>query len=375
MFKLEALRALHGDALILHYGTATNPRYAVIDGGPKGVWEASLQPRLQALRKGNKAVPLRWVLLSHVDEDHVLGLINMLQEIKGVLPKPNDATAFPAALIHNTPGPAAAQAGVATVFTPAVSAIEAKIAAVAALQTTAITTVASYKQGAQLANLARELTIPRNPKDGERRLAGDKLPSTVVGPLKVTVISPTVTTLDKLIKAWKKQLGKDGGIVSSEVETKIQNLSSIVVLVESGTKKMLLTGDALDNDFLDDLDQLGFLDSNGQMRVDVLKLPHHGSKVNNHDRLFETIKAKHYVISADGRFDNPDPPTLERFVRSEKDRACTLWITNGPGEGGSMGKVLDSRYRKLDSLIATHHATRIKVRHPKPEDLSVTISV
>ena len=260
-------------------------------------------------------------------------------------------------------------------FTPAVSAIEAKIAAVAALQTTAITTVASYKQGAQLANLARELTIPRNPKDGERRLAGDKLPSTVVGPLKVTVISPTVTTLDKLIKAWKKQLGKDGGIVSSEVETKIQNLSSIVVLVESGTKKMLLTGDALDNDFLDDLDQLGFLDSNGQMRVDVLKLPHHGSKVNNHDRLFETIKAKHYVISADGRFDNPDPPTLERFVRSEKDRACTLWITNGPGEGGSMGKVLDSRYRKLDRLIATHNATRIKVRHPKPGDLSVTISV
>ena len=171
----------------------------------------------------------------------------------------------------------------------------------------------------------------------------------MVGPLKVTVISPTVTTLDKLIKAWKKQLGKDGGIVSSEVETKIQNLSSIVVLVESGTKKMLLTGDALDNDFLDDLDQLGFLDSNGQIRVDVLKLPHHGSKVNNHDRLFETIKAKHYVISADGRFDNPDPPTLERFVRSEKDRACTLWITNGPGEGGSMGKVLDSRYRKLDT--------------------------
>ncbi len=258
------------------------------------------------------------------------------------------------------------------------SPIEAKIAAVAALQkekTDAITTVASYKQGAQLANLARELTIARNPKDGERRLAGDKLPSTVVGPLKVTVISPTVTTLDKLIKAWKKQLGKDGGIVSSEVETKIQNLSSIVVLIESGTKKMLLTGDALDIDFLDDLDQLGFLDSNGQMRVDVLKLPHHGSKVNNHDRLFETIKAKHYVISADG-----DSTTRTRRRSSDscnrsKDRACTLWITNGPGEDGSMGKVLDSRFGKLDSLISEHDASGIKVRHPKPEDLSVTISV
>src|SRR5262245_60633839 len=250
MFKLEALRALHGDALILHYGTETSPRYAVIDGGPKGVWEASLRPRLQELRKGNKAVPLKWMLLSHVDEDHVLGLSNLLQEIKDALPNPKDATAFPAALIHNTRGPASPQPGVATAHPPVVTDIEAKLAAVAALQSQTIATVASYKQPAQLANLARELTIARNPKDGERRLAGDKLPSSVVTPLKVTVISPTVETLDKLIKAWKKQLGKTGGIVSSEVEHKIQNLSSIVVLVENGKKKMLLTGDALDLDFI-----------------------------------------------------------------------------------------------------------------------------
>ncbi len=105
---------MHGDALILHYGTAAKPRYAVIDGGPRGAWKASLRPRLQALRTGNEAVPLKWMLLSHVDEDHVFGLIELLKEIEDVLPNPTAATAFPAALIHNTPGPAAAQPGVAS---------------------------------------------------------------------------------------------------------------------------------------------------------------------------------------------------------------------------------------------------------------------
>lgn len=385
MFKLEALRALHGDALILHYGSATNPRYAVIDGGPDGVWESSLQPRLQELRRGNKAVPLRWVLLSHVDEDHVLGLIKMLEEIEAVMPQPNDASAFPAALFHNTPGPAAVQPGVAGGFAgstpagvptdPARAKLEAKLAAVASQQQAAMITVASYKQGAQLANLARKLSVARNPDDGERRLTGDKLPRTIVGPLKVTVISPSVTILDKLIRKWKSALGRTGGIVSAEVETKIQNLSSLVVLVESGTKKMLLTGDALDTDVIAGLKELDLLDRNGQLRVDLLKLPHHGSKFNCHDALFETVKAKHYVISADGRFDNPDVPTLERFVRSEKDRACTLWLTTGPQEGGLSATKLNSRYRSLDRLFTKHSATRIKVRHPKPGDLSVTVSL
>ena len=147
------------------------------------------------------------------------------------------------------------------------------------------------------------------------------------------------------------------------------------MLVESGTKKMLLTGDALDLDFIDDLGALGLLNSKGQMTVDLLKLPHHGSQANCHEKLFETIKAKHYVISADGRFGNPDVPTLERFVKSEAKRACTLWLTNGPGEDGLMAETLDSRFEKLDALIAQHHATKIKVRHPKPNDPSVVISL
>ena len=104
MFKLEAVRALHGDALLVHYGTEERPRYALIDGGPAGVWNRWLRPRLQQLRKDDKAVPLQWMLLSHVDEDHVLGLIDLVQELRDAMPRPSTATASSRALFHNTPG-------------------------------------------------------------------------------------------------------------------------------------------------------------------------------------------------------------------------------------------------------------------------------
>lgn len=381
MFKLEALRALHGDALLLHYGTRAKPKYALIDGGPAGVWTASVRPRLQELRKNDKAVPLRWMLLSHIDEDHVLGLIDMVQELVDAMPQPKDATASSRALFHNTPGPPAPQAGVASgpavppqPADPVRAGIEAALVSVAA-HAPPMNTVSSYRQGAELANLALHQAITRNPTTGDRLLAGDELPADIVSPLRVTVISPTVTVLNKLIKKWQDQLGKDGGVITSNVETKIQNLSSIVVLVEKGSKRMLLTGDALDFDVIAGLKELDLLDDNGELHVDLLKLPHHGAEGNCHEELFQTVKAKHYVISADGRHGNPDEPTLERLVESEKDRDCKIWITNGPGEGGLMAATLDARYETLTELIALHNADGIEVRHPSPGDLSVTISL
>jgi hypothetical protein len=55
MFTLEALEARHGDCLLLHWGEAAAPRLALIDGGPSGVFRASLRPRLEALRTARAA--------------------------------------------------------------------------------------------------------------------------------------------------------------------------------------------------------------------------------------------------------------------------------------------------------------------------------
>lgn len=383
MFELEVFRARHGDALLLHYGTRKKPLRALVDGGPGGTWDDVLRPALQDLR-GERALPLRWVMLSHVDDDHVNGLLDLLQELDDAMPHPANATASTAALFHNTPGPPAPQGGVASGAAPALPAdparraVEERIATAAGAQATPMAMVASYQQGADLANLAHGQHIRRNPDTGLRLLAGDALPDEVVEPLKVTVVSPSPAIVDKLVQRWEEDLGKGGGVVTSSVEKKIQNLSSLVALVESGTsrkKRMLLTGDALDFDFIADMKSQGLLDSHDQMKVDLLKLPHHGSKFNCHRELFETVKAKHYVISGDGGHSNPSEETLARFVESEKDRRCTLWLTYGPDEPGTRGATMRRRYAALERLLEEHDATGITVVHPAPGERSLRIKL
>ena len=50
IFTLEALQAKYGDSLLLHYGTKKDPKLIIIDGGPAGVFDKSMRPRLEALK-------------------------------------------------------------------------------------------------------------------------------------------------------------------------------------------------------------------------------------------------------------------------------------------------------------------------------------
>src|SRR5688572_2683304 len=87
MFILEALRAKHGDALLLHYGTEAEPRLAVIDGGPGGVYGAALKPRLMQLREErglDDAEPLEieLMMVSHLDADHITGILELMRGLR-----------------------------------------------------------------------------------------------------------------------------------------------------------------------------------------------------------------------------------------------------------------------------------------------------
>ena len=84
--KLEMLAAKNGDCLILHCGTPTAPAIVLIDGGPAGVWDESLKPRLMEIRTerglgDNQALTIDLVVISHVDDDHINGVTKLLQSI------------------------------------------------------------------------------------------------------------------------------------------------------------------------------------------------------------------------------------------------------------------------------------------------------
>ena len=83
-FTLEAVKAKHGDSLILHYGGEDKPRFILIDGGPPSVYKKFLRPRLNALRQRwypQEPLPLEMVMVSHIDADHIAGILDLTSEL------------------------------------------------------------------------------------------------------------------------------------------------------------------------------------------------------------------------------------------------------------------------------------------------------
>lgn len=78
------------------------------------------------------------------------------------------------------------------------------------------------------------------------------------------------------------------------------------------------------------LSKNAMLDENGKFPVDVLKVPHHGSDRNTSPEFFETVTANYYIISANGRDDNPSLSTLKWILESGKrpSRCKKIILTN-----------------------------------------------
>jgi beta-lactamase superfamily II metal-dependent hydrolase len=92
----------------------------------------------------------------------------------------------------------------------------------------------------------------------------------------------------------------------------------------------LLTGDGRGDHLLQGLERAGLLSPEGTLHVDLLKVPHHGSDRNVTKEFFETVTADIYVVSANGKHDNPDLITLKWMVEAAKEqgRAIEIFATN-----------------------------------------------
>jgi hypothetical protein len=192
--------------------------------------------------------------------------------------------------------------------------------------------IASVPQGRRLRQNAEALSIPVNrtaPLKGLVCAPDDAALEADLGDgLTLTILGPKLGPLKKLRMKWDAEIkrlreaGKldEAGAAGFGDDRSVYNLSSIIVLAERGGKSMLLTGDSLHAHILDGLRSAGKLDGDGRLHVDLLKLPHHGSMRNIDREFFERVTADHYVISANGRDDNPDLGTLEALTAARKER-------------------------------------------------------
>ncbi|MDQ3728438.1 MAG: hypothetical protein M3355_02500, partial [Actinomycetota bacterium] len=298
MFSLEALRAREGDSLLLHFGEAEAPKLILIDGGPSGVYRDALKPRLEQLRgeRGVDSLPVELLMISHVDSDHVRGILDLSREMVDDVTLRESLSVD--SLWHNSFEDALGEEAVAE-LAEVVSARPAEAAEPAGLNAV----VASVGEGRDLRGNAKRLGWPINdgfddlimaPESGREEVEFGELKLTVVGPLEAEVIA--------FRKEWDKEIAKLRAKQAAEgrqadySDDSPWNLASIVCLVELADKRMLLTGDALGSRVLDGLRGAKLLDQNGQLELDLLKVPHHGSERNVTQKFFEALPAEHYLI-------------------------------------------------------------------------------
>ena len=78
MIKVHVIQARYGDCLLLEYGEADRPSFMLIDGGPARNYKERLKPALASLLNGQTVIGD--IVISHVDNDHILGVLDMLTE-------------------------------------------------------------------------------------------------------------------------------------------------------------------------------------------------------------------------------------------------------------------------------------------------------
>lgn len=356
IFTLEALQAKQGDCLILHYGSSDNPRVLLIDGGPGGVYQASLRPRLLEIRDRltpGAALPLAMVMVSHMDDDHVNGVLDLTDEIREAEDDDRSPDFDIEHLWFNAFDDIVGSREIPRISTLETSATVADLMTLipdfSTLDNHIAAVIASTGQGRQLRKDAQFLSIPVNnpfdaPSDDQPPFVrGDTKDSLVdwEDGLMIEVIHPGHQRLVEMQKKWDNDLKKaaregDESIIFASLSDRDKspfNLASIVCLVHCDGKRMLLTGDARGDDIVDGLRRGGNLNDEGRIHVDILKLPHHGSDRNVSRDFFETVTADHYVISGNGEHKNPDKSTLVMLSMATRGRDdFTIHMTNHDGK-------------------------------------------
>jgi hypothetical protein len=340
--RFEALQAEHGDCLFLVFDGPERSHRIIIDGGPNSRTAKTLSERLHLEREkaelpDNETLGVDAVMISHIDDDHIVGVLRLfdeLNELQGNAPLPWR----PRWLLHNSfddlvgesVGGAARVVGGETVLAGLGSNLLAVLGGDGPSEDV-LKILQSYPNGRDLSSAAAALKITRNPPEqAALQFAPDNPRVLVFGDLRMTIVGPLGPQIDRLREEWGdwkagKKPDKTFKGFAKSLDASITNLSSIVVLVEHGEHSLLLTGDAQGPLVLKGLDDAGLL-TKGKLNVDVLKLPHHGSIRNLDEPLLKAVRAKHYVASGNGKYGNPDRATLELLEQAVSGK-FTLHLT------------------------------------------------
>lgn len=358
IFSLDVRRARNGDCLLIHFGSKRKPGLIMIDGGPANVFKPHLEPRLDQIRQARKltsqdALPVDLLLMSHVDDDHIRGILDLTRE---EIDRANAHEPLKLNVLdfwHNSfddmiaSSPAKltemfrthfgeAAVGGGPIPHDAIEKVREESDEPREIVDSGLRVLASIAQGFRLRQDATRLGYPLNSDfDGKLIAARKKAKKvTVAKKVKLTIVGPARTELEALhekhqewLKALEAESKSPPAALAAYLDASVPNLSSLVVLAEQGKKRMLLTGDARGDKILEGLELVGLLKPGKKLNVDILKVPHHGSAHNLDSDFFRRVVAKHYVFSGDGEHGNPERESLEMLFRARGKSRFVVHLT------------------------------------------------
>jgi hypothetical protein len=367
--KFTVFQSDKGDCLLLESDTGTR---ILADGGMLPAYNKFVAPHLARLRKANKELDL--VYVSHIDEDHIVGILRMMDDEAAWrvfdFQRAQGNTQFPK---PENPRPALAKEIWHNAFHEQVGAnagpIEDLLAASASILSASILPknlglaeefgelALSQKQAILLSRRigAKQLGIPLNsPAAGKLMFVRPNLSPFTLGGLNVFVIGPFEADLKVLRTDWNKWLKENQKVIQKIEEQAAEdeanmganvaalanllaaradelgkrenvtppNLASLMLLIEEptaagGPRRYLMTGDGAWQDILAGLRHHGLLTAASPgIHVDVLKAQHHGSENNFSEEFCKTITADHYIFCGNGEHENPDLRVVELVLDS-----------------------------------------------------------
>ncbi len=291
--KITSLPANHGDCFV--FENTEHDHVLVVDCGLKITFNNHIKSKL------DRADTL---ILTHIDEDHILGSIPLLE---------NTPQSFSVGNIYfNSP----------ELFD--VREVSGNI---------------SVKQARKLGELIKEKGLPIF-----EMVQSQNIPLTTN--LELEVVSPRREELSKLkeekfdaytqtstqISVNKRNYSLDELTQFPDsfpkISSDIVNSSSIAFILKYKNKKLLYLADAHPEIVADYLETKGFSE-NKRLKVDIVKLSHHGSFKSISERLISMLSCNTFWISTNGgkgRAKHPDPATLAKLVKNV-DRNGSEFIT------------------------------------------------
>ncbi len=367
--RLTMFQSGKGDCLLL--GDTGDETRILVDGGMPDAYSAHVAAGLSALRsKKKKDIDL--VYVSHIDQDHIGGVLRMLDDevlwrvhehqIKNGnhKHKPPRAPRPPkiGGIWHNgfrdqLPKNAEPIEETLAAMAPVLSGAELDSLREIGQAQAALTSSVGEAIRVSRRIAPNQLNIPLNRQAKGKlfmRRRGQK-PITL-GRFTITILAPSAKQLEDLRVEWKEWLDK---ATSRKFLTKLRkqsradekaigaadfdhlfamirlqaeafgdpdsvtppNLASLMLLVEEGSQSILLTGDGRWDHLVEGLKETGHLDDSGKpFNVDILKVPHHGSRNNVVDTdLLDRVIASHYVFCGDGGHGNPAVDVVELMAK------------------------------------------------------------